>query len=290
MENAKHAYLIIAHRNDENFKTLLKMLDHSDNDIFIHFDRKNKEYRPEETVAFLQKSGVFHTKRTDVRWGSFSQINAELLLLRLATGTGHYRYYHLLSGQDLPIKTQDEIHRMLADSDREYVDIDSNGRSWEYRVRYYQFWSAKLSIRENEERRKKIQEKEDRLHIRRGKNILFMKGANWFSITDDFARYVVSKELWIRCHFCMTICADEVFLQTVLWNSPFRSRLNDASESGTPTANCREIDWSRCNGMNPHVYTIEDLEMLKNSNAFFARKFDCGTDRDIVRKVAQIWG
>lgn len=290
MENTKHAYLIIAHRNDENFQTLLKMLDHPENDIFIHFDIKNEAYRPEETADLLENSRIYHTKRTDVRWGSFSQINAELLLLRLAVRTGHYRYYHLISGQDLPIKTQDEIHRILADSDREYVDIDQNDGSWEYRVRYYQFWSPRLSIKENEERRKRIQEKEDRLHIRRGKNIQFRKGANWFSITDDFARYIVSKERWIRLHFFMTICADEVFLQTVLWNSPFRSRLNDASQSGTRTGNCREIDWTRGNGMNPHIFTMEDLEMLKNSRAFFARKFDCEADSRIIQEAARLWG
>lgn len=43
----KQAYLIIAHKDDLVFNTLLKMLDHSKNDIFIHMDIKNNQYDEE---------------------------------------------------------------------------------------------------------------------------------------------------------------------------------------------------------------------------------------------------
>ena len=38
----KHAYLIIAHQNWEQLKTLIGMLDYIDNDIYIHIDKKAK--------------------------------------------------------------------------------------------------------------------------------------------------------------------------------------------------------------------------------------------------------
>ena len=38
----RQAYLIIAHRYDETFKTLLQMLDSDENDIFVRMDKKNK--------------------------------------------------------------------------------------------------------------------------------------------------------------------------------------------------------------------------------------------------------
>ncbi len=41
---SKHAYLIIAHKSDLIFNTLLKMLDDKRNNIFIHLDIKNKIY------------------------------------------------------------------------------------------------------------------------------------------------------------------------------------------------------------------------------------------------------
>ena len=35
-----HAYLIMAHKNLEQIKKLLKLLDYSQNDIYIHIDTK----------------------------------------------------------------------------------------------------------------------------------------------------------------------------------------------------------------------------------------------------------
>lgn len=45
----------------------------------------------------------------DVSWGSYAQVETELLLLRQALGRG-CSYYHLLSGECLPLRHQDEIH------------------------------------------------------------------------------------------------------------------------------------------------------------------------------------
>jgi len=39
-------------------------------------------------------------------------ISVEMQLLRKATSTDAYQYYHLLSGRDLPIKNQDFIHHL----------------------------------------------------------------------------------------------------------------------------------------------------------------------------------
>lgn len=285
----KHAYLIIAHKNDLSFRTLIRMLDDPDNDIFIHFDAKCRDYSPKETERAVKYSRVYHTRRTDVRWGSFRQINAELLLLKLAVSKGSYLYYHLLSGQDLPIKSQEYIHSLLKNSTREYVEVSSDSIEAEYRVRYFHFWSPKLSVRENEARRKKVQQKEDRLHIWRGENIPFRKGANWFSVTDGFARYVIAHETWIRLHFMMTICGDELFLQTLLRQSPFWSNVYCENTYGYYSWNLRAIDWSRGNGISPWVYTMADLDALTGSAALFARKFDSETDAEIIKRIEELY-
>ena len=58
-------------------------------------------------------------------WG-FSQIHAELILLLKANDTNHYDHYHLLSGQDLPIQTQENIQSFfLNNSGKEFVSFDS---------------------------------------------------------------------------------------------------------------------------------------------------------------------
>lgn len=39
-----------------------------------------------------------------------------------------------------------------------------------------------------------------------------------------------------------TLCADEIFIQTILWNSPFRERMHCTNNANT--GSMREIDWS----------------------------------------------
>lgn len=48
-----------------------------------------------------------------------------------------------------------------------------------------------------------------KLNIKRNENIEFQKGAQWFSITDGLARYVLSKDEWIKNVFKNGFCVDE---------------------------------------------------------------------------------
>jgi len=66
---SKQAYLIIAHKDDLGFQTLLKMLDDQRNDIFIHMDKKNQDYEVGAVTRYIKKSVVYHVNRTCVTWG-----------------------------------------------------------------------------------------------------------------------------------------------------------------------------------------------------------------------------
>ena len=112
----KNAFLILAHTEFEVLKMLVACLDDPRNDIFIHFDKK------------VTKSPKIRTKhagltilenRIDVRWGAPSMIEAEYNLFEAAIARGPYQYYHLLSGVDLPLKSQDYIHDYLDRHDGE---------------------------------------------------------------------------------------------------------------------------------------------------------------------------
>lgn len=107
--NKKDAYLILAHRNDYLFNTLIELLDNENNDIYIHMDKKTKNINEELLKNKVKKSNIYFVNRIKCNWGGFSLVKAELNLLEEAT-KNNYRYYHLLSGQDLPIKSQNEIY------------------------------------------------------------------------------------------------------------------------------------------------------------------------------------
>ena len=77
----KHAWLVIAHNEFEILQMLIDALDHPESDIYVHIDKKVKEL----PVLHASKSKLqVLEKRLDVRWGSVSQIECELLLFETA--------------------------------------------------------------------------------------------------------------------------------------------------------------------------------------------------------------
>ena len=285
----KHAYLIIAHNQIELLKCLLSALDDKHNDIYLHLDKKMQAVDQQELFAQVCAGQLFLLPhRMDVKWGDDSQIECELSLLREATKK-EYAYYHLLSGVDFPLTSQKEIHQYFAKhTGTEYIQFESPeiddqvknrvskyhllvkkkaGKSLPYRLFYRISMLLQLPV--------------DRT---RSTGIVFQKGANWFSITDSLARYILSQEALIRKQFRFTLCADEMFLQTLVYNSPFRDRIvsNNYCDNYENILYC--IDWQRG---NPYEFTESDYDYLIHSGMFFARKFNWEKDKRIVLKLLE---
>ena len=284
----KHAYLIMAHTQPELLKKLLHMLDDERNDIYLHIDSKAKDYPIEKTAAVLKKSKCIFTERTDVKWGSYSQINCEMVLLKEATKTEH-AYYHLLSGMDLPIKSQDEIFAFFEKYDGlEFVDEDlpEISEAALSRVRYtHKFYGKAGSVGDI---LGALSAKGQKLlgidKTKKYGHIIFQKGRNWFSITHGLAKLVVEKEEWVKEIFGQSVCGDELFLQTVARNSEYAKKIcNPVTMPEIPDT--RYIDWRRGSNNNPYIFRESDYEALKNSSALFARKFDLNVDKKIVEKL-----
>lgn len=287
----RQAYLIIAHRYDETFKTLLRMLDSDENDIYVHMDLKNKQFDEDDCRKLIKRSGIYFTKRTSVTWGGYSLVNVELMLLKLATKK-EYNYYHLLSGQDLPIQSGKTIQDFFIEHQgEEFVGFDKKIFDDYSRVSYY--YPLQEIVGRNREtllgRAAAVNTiLQKYLHIKRNKLICFQKGPQWFSVTNDFAKYIIQQENWIKKVFSYTICCDEVFLQTVAINSPFKDKIYQQEIfSDTEKAVMRLVDWKRG---GPYTFLNEDYQELIDSKMLFARKFDCDKDATIVRKLFELYG
>ena len=106
-----HAYLIIAHEQFDLLESLLKCIDDARNDIYIHIDSRS-ELDVGRIEKVLRNSRVEFVPRIHIRWGGFDMVRCEYMLLEAAFESGReYEYVHLISGADLPLKNQDEIHR-----------------------------------------------------------------------------------------------------------------------------------------------------------------------------------
>lgn len=284
----KHAYLIMAHTQPELLKKLLHLLDDERNDIYLHIDKKAEDFPMDEIKNAVKKAGFIFTERTDVRWGSYSQINCEMVLLKEAVKTEH-SYYHLLSGADLPIKTQPEIHAFFEKYEgMEFVDEDlpKINETALARVKYaHHFYGKAGSVQDVLGALEiKIQKLFGVDYTKKEYNTIFQKGRNWFSITHGLAKLVVEKEAWIQRVFEKSVCGDELFLQTIARNSEFASKIcNQNTHPEIPDT--RYIDWERGTNNNPYIFRETDWEQLKKSDSLFARKFDWKTDNNIIEKI-----
>lgn len=284
----KHAYLIMAHTQPELLKILLKLLDDERNDLYIHIDSRAENYPLKELADEVKHAGCIFTERSKVTWGSYSQINCEMILLKEAVKKEH-AYYHLLSGMDLPIKTQKEIFAFFEKYEGlEFIDEDLEviSETALSRVKYaHRFFGRSGSIQDIlgalETKCQKL------MGIDRTKKygeITFQKGRNWFSITHGLAKYVVEQEAWIREVFAHSVCGDELFLQTVARNSKYAEKIcNPNTMPEIPDT--RYIDWKRGNNNNPYIFRETDEEELRSANALFARKFDLTVDKKIVENL-----
>ena len=288
MNYEKHAYLILAHTNPGQLLNLFRVLDHPRNDIYVHIDRK-ASFRPEDFSGCCRHSGLhFLEPRIAVHWGGISIMRAELALLR-AAAPGHYAYYHLLSGQDLPIKSQDEIHAFFdAHPDREFLNLWPFKSHTQNRFRYYTVFPEGAGSFLPNLANNIVKGILMALHIQINRDIEFHFASQWFSISHPCAEYVLSQEAWLEKVFKHTNTADEVFLATVICNSPFRERLFDASEHVQNEdifnqASMRFIDWTRGESVrHPWVFRITDKALLESVPHLWARKFDERVDTDII--------
>ena len=282
----KHAFLIMVHRKDKVLEALLQLLDDERNDIFIHIDAK-ATLQMEELKPYMKKSGLYQAKSVRVNWGGYSQIQAELNLLEAAAGPESYVRYHLLSGADLPLKTQDEIHQFFdAYGEKEFVGFCGGIEGCEERVKLYHLFQEKVrrGNRVDEKLNRGFLKAQKILGINRIKkgDIPFRKGLNWFSITDTLAKTVREEKDWIRKTFRNTGCCDELFLQTVIARKNWFDRVYCLDGGDDNAAAMRYIDWNRG---TLYVFRSADFEELLHSQMMFARKFDAAVDGEIVEKI-----
>ena len=276
----KHAFLIIAHNEPEVLAALLRQLDDERNDIYLHIDARSTAMREQFAAYRPLRAGFYLLPHPNAGcWGDISQVETELLLFDTAFGRGPYLYYHLLSGTDQVIKSQDYLYRFFErNAGKEFVHFWSGvGHEKDLRrkvSRYYIFT-------------KHLKDKGTAVHrltapLRNGLLLLqkitgfrrradweFRKGSQWVSITHAFCQYLLNRKSEILARFAHTLCPDEIFVQTVLWNSDFRNNIACADDDMIRAA-ARAIDWQRG---SPYVWQEADAAYLAECSAIFARKF-----------------
>ena len=298
-----HAVLIIAHSNWWHLTELIECLDSDTHDIYVHIDKKSKDFDEDYFRNSATKSSLKFYREFEVYWGGFSQVQVEMLLLKQAYENG-YDYYHIISGADLPLKNNEEIDSFFEkNKGKEFILYDEDALKGNpeisrrakyyhflqnYRRRYAEKW--KNSFFTFCERISLVLQIVFGINRVRNLDWQIKYGSNWVSITDELVKVILANEEKITSVFSYTNCADELFIQTIAFNCGFKDQI--FQPVGKQAANLRCIDWSRGKNGNPYTYRLKDIDMLipkigggrENLN-LFARKFSETIDKDLIDEI-----
>lgn len=296
----KHAFLIMAYNNWHQLMTLIQCLDDNRNSIYVHIDAKSKDFDQKmfEDAHLVNKASLTFIERKPLYWGTVSEIECEMRLMEAALAKS-FDYCHLLSGQDLPIKPMNKIDEFFVkyegwnflEFNDKWYDLTLKNQpmcSGSYKVNYYHPLVQNVNYR-----KKKIIKYTDHLiaHLQKWLRMRrhtwdIYSGSQFFSVTEDFAKYVMEHGNQIRKAYSYTLASSEVFMQTTIMNSPFKDTVWSMK---TEEGNLRYIDWSQREGSGPKTYTMEDWNIINNlpERYLFARKFSETRDVGIINNVVK---
>jgi hypothetical protein len=285
----KQAILITAYKNYHHLEEIVRCFD-KNFECYIHIDKKS-EISDVELNNLRQYTVVkLVVQKYKVNWGGFNHLKSILYLIEQALKNTENYYFHLITGQDFPLKNSNYFLDFFNDNDLQYIEnfiipkigaADSGNMD---RIEYYNFfdvWNYKIDV--ERQKIKRIINIQKRLGFKRkisSKMPELFGGSTYWSLSRECVSYVMAfttKNKFFLKRFKYTLCAEEFYFQTIIMNSDFAAKVvND---------NLRHIDWVARNGNNPAVLDETDFIKLKETNAIFARKLDYPQSKSLVIKI-----
>jgi len=290
-EKSGIAILILAHKNPLQTRRLVEHLDH-DFDVFVHIDRRSK-MRETDFLGFSRTAVV---KKFRTTWGSLGIVRATLELFHLAAGGhGHDRYV-LISAQDVPLMTNQQIISFFArNRGVDYLEMNTVGPSdksvlerittWHFFRKSIRSWgwlqkgpATYLLTRLAAGFGRTVNRLFMASGMRRPMNFAPFYGSQWMDLraetVENLLQFVRQDPRFLN-RFRFTHAPDEFFFQTAIGNCGARPSVARPQ---------RIIDWDR-GPEHPRVLRLEDLPRLESSTMMFARKFDDSIDADVINKL-----
>lgn len=287
----KHAYLVIAHTDKGALARLLEGVDDSRNDVFVHLDSR-WAVEGGDFSSCVEESGISFVRRIHPAWGGSRLIRVELELLRAATSSGRYSYYHLLSGQDYPVKSQDYIHDYFQDDGTTcYLQASDEPvgerAASRFRMRYEQYHLLQDALIGKSRNAWKYLEfsfchLQRLVGVRRFKGVQVRSAWQWFSLPDWAARYLAQHAGEIARRWRYTYCCDELFIPTELILAGFESEIDFLTRTRYAV-----WEWQGFRDSSPKVLTEDDAAALGGADVLFARKFSSARSRQLYEMVGK---
>ena len=278
----KHAYLIMAHKCPKQLIKLLKLLDDSENDIYCHIDVKSQDISVDELSSVCKNAKLYFVKRISVKWGHWTIVECTYNLLKEAEKNGPYTSYHLLSGQDLPLKPIKQINDYFNNNvDKNFVEINEGAwvsKNIAERIckHFFDPFSKNRFIRYIQ----KVIKKNMTLFVeifkvRKG---FYRRGSAWWDISQRLVDIILEEEEWVYKTFNKYEFPDEAFVQTLIAKHNLFDTVGELKHYA---------DWERSSNGSPWVFRKNDYDKLIDLKSFFARKFDETIDNEVIDMICK---
>lgn len=282
--NVKHGILILFHKD---FMQLRNIINYFDNNfyIYIHIDKK---YRiTKEEIEWLRKKENikgFYQKYV-VNWGGFSVLKAELFLIKKAVENNELSYFHVISGQDYPLRSKKYfLNFFKRHMGQEFISFKKLPiAEWDEGTykRYQRYSFYDYTNKFNPTIISFLSNLQKAFHIKRripDQYDCLFGGSNWVSITRSCAQYIV------KCHnikfynrLKYTFAPEETFFPTIIMNSPYSKRVVNN--------NLRYIVWKTNSKGHPKILTQEDWGGITMNLVLFGRKVDPTVSKVLIKNI-----
>lgn len=279
MEN-NIAILILAHHNPKQLSLLVNHF-YTDFNVYVQIDKKS-----DLIIEELPKNdNVIYFKEINVYWGDFSLVENMLFLFKKAYKNRH-SHYLLISGDDLPIKSNKEIISFFkANQNKIYMYANPLPiKTWELNNgfdRLDRYWYMKIKSRNLVKIINKIFLYAQRVLGIKLKRfpIKYFAGSQWLNLTYESLKLVfnfLEKNPDYLKKLKYSRATDEIWIQSIIMNSALREKVinNDL----------RYIDWTSGPEF-PRILNENDENKLLESDALFARKFNLARDSKFINRL-----
>ena len=274
----KHCVIMTAYHDLPMINRVISKIPY-DWDIYIHVDAKSEI----KVCDIDPRAEVYKIKK--IYWGAWEHIWVFCFLLKEASFKNNYDYYHLITGQDYFASNPGNFDQILGDNKDNYVgvfSIPNKNWGWEGGEKIFKY----KTISSFADIRKPFPKFLNKLLFLIQKFLGLTKqlpslelygGSVYSSLHREFVEWMLKDK---SAHDLLnslrhTTCAEEVYIPTLIMNSPYRSKCINR--------NLRYDDWSVHPA--PKFLHTNDFDRIVNSNSLFCRKVDSTKSQDLLDRL-----
>lgn len=286
----KHAILVTAYKKVNQLIRLIEALNDDDFEFYIHIDKKSSIAEADIERLRTIKQVKLIDKVYDINWGSYNHLKAFLYLAQQAVKDHKVSYLHAVTGQDYPIKSAKQIKEFFElNKGKEYLDNSPFPvKGWPGggldRIVYHNLYD-KLNPSSKYQGKliKLLIDIQKAFSIKRKLPVNMSSlygGSTYWTLTRECISYVfdyMDANPTFAKMFENSFCAEEIFFQTIVMNSPFKDKVINN--------HLRYINWEYKNGSMPAILDNDDFDGIIKTDAIFARKFDSPVSDHLFEKI-----